>query len=438
MGRSTLGTRRWRLAASAIALTATIGFAPDASAAAPVLQGSFAGATDAFFGYSAAVSGSTVAIGAWNDANGNGAVYVYAQSGSTWALQQRPVVALDGTSGDQFGYALALSGNTLLVGAPSRNQGLGAAYVFVQSGSSWVQTQEITVSNGSTNAGFGSSVALSGSTAIIGAPGQLGMTGAAYVFTLGSTWQLAQEFAGGGASGDQFGFSVGVSPDATTAVVGAFGASNRTGAAYVLTYSGASWTTPGQIGQALLHASDGQPQDSFGYSVAASNGEILVGAYQNTSTTPGAAYVFTGSGASWSQRAKLVPMDGVNGDFFGYSVALSGNTALVGAYEKAGTSGGAYLFAGSGASWSQEAELSAPSAGQSFGYSVGVSGSNVAVGAISAASFAGEAYLYAPQGAPPPPPPSVPALGHRANVLWLTLSLAVAGAIACRRARGRA
>lgn len=433
MSRSTIRARRTPLVGGILAL-AIVAMARDARAAGPSSQSSIAGTTGAFLGYSVAVSGTTAAVGAMNDDGGNGAVYVYVQTGSSWSLQQE-VVASHGSSDDQFGYAVALSGDTLLVGASSGNQGQGAAYIFVRSGAVWSQAQELTETSGGANDGFGSSVALAltsngtNGAAVVGAPGKFGSMGAADVYTLSSTWQFAEEFVGTSA-GDQFGFSVGVSPDATTAVVGAYGASNRRGEAYVLTKSGATWAT---ANQAIIQATGGQPQDSFGYSVAAADGEVLIGAYQNTSTTPGAAYVFTGSGTSWTQQAKLTPSDGANGDFFGYSVALDGNTAFVGAYEKAGTSGAAYVFTGSGPSWAQGPELTPPSPGQSFGYSVAVSGTNEVAGAISATNFAGAAYLYGSSGSPP-----APALAGRAHVLWLALSLAMAGAIASRRARGRA
>jgi hypothetical protein len=201
------------------------------------------------------------------------------------------------------------------------------------------------------------------------------------------------------------------------------------GEVYLFTKSGASWATPAQ---ALIQAADGQTKDAFGYSVAAGNGEVLVGAYQNGSTSPGAAYVFAGNGTSWSQQTKLVPSDGVNGDFFGYSVALSGNTALVGAYEKAMQTGAAYVFTSTGGAWAQT-EVSAPAAGQSFGYSVALSGTVAAVGTTG--NNSDMLYIYGLATSPPPP---APALGRRGNAAWLALGLAFVGAMLSRRSRGGA
>ena len=429
-----MARRASRAMVGAIALGASVVAVSDARAAGPpaTLEGSFAGATDAFLGYSVAVSGNTVAVGAWNDAGGNGAAYVFVQNGSAWSLQQQ-LTASDGAFEDQFGYVVALSGDTLLVGAGNRNNGQGAVYAFTRTGSGRHQAQELTSADGVAGDCFGCAIALSGTTAIVGANGRVGSTGGAYIFTQTSSWQLATELAGG-APNDEFGFAVGLSADATTAVAGAFGASNNTGEAHVFTKSGTTWATHQQ---AILQPSDIQAQASFGYSVAVESGEVLVGAFQSASTSPGAAYVFTGSGTSWSQQTKLVPSDGINGDFFGYSVALSGNSAFVGAPEKAGTTGAAYLFTNAGGSVWTQGEVGAPAAGQSFGYSVALSGPIAAVGAFSADNDSGELYVYG-LAAGPPPPPAAPALGGRANVAWLALALGFFGAISSRRAQERA
>jgi hypothetical protein len=420
-----------------LALAAVLATSPDAAAGAPYApQGSVQGSSDAFAGYAVAVAGNTTAVGAFNDpgdagdagdagaSDGNGAVYVFVQSGSTWALQQK-LVASDAAASDEFGYSVALSGDTLLIGAPGKNDGV--AYAFNRSGGAWAQAQEIAATDGTgSDDCFGCSIAVQGSTAVFGAPGRLGNVGAAYVYGLMGTWQYENEFLGSNA-GDLFGFSVGLSPDATTAVAGIPGASNETGEADVFTKSGPSWSSPTQV---TLQAADGRPLDTFGYSVSAGNGEILIGAYQSQST--GAAYVFTGGGTAWSLQSKLLPSDGTGGDFFGYAVALSGTTALIGAHEKGGQRGAAYVFASStSGAWTQS-ELAAPGAGQSFGYSVALSGANAVVGAFSADNDSGAAYFY---GAPPAL--VAPALGRPLHVLWLALSLTMVGATVLRRTRWR-
>jgi hypothetical protein len=176
-------------------------------------------------------------------------------------------------------------------------------------------------------------------------------------------------------------------------------------------------------------ASDGASGDRFGYAVAAGSGTVLVGAYQ--AGGPGAAYVFMQGGGAWTQAQKLVPADPTGTDYFGASVALSGNTAVVGAYEHGGAtgSGAAYVFTNGAAGWQAPQELVGPTGGQLFGYSVAVSGATVAVGAFGASNDSGAAYLFATA------PPAVPVLGSGAPVLMI-LVLGAVGSLAMRRRRG--
>jgi hypothetical protein len=414
--------RVWLLATCALTLVE----ASDAKAAGGstfALQGSEAGSTDAFFGYSAAIDGNTAVVGALND-GGKGAAYVFLRSGTTWALQQQ-LTAADGASGDQFGYSVAVSGNTAVVGAVAKGSSQGYVYVFGRTGVAWTQEQEFTAADGVANDCFGCSVAVRGTTAVVGTPQKSGGTGAAYVFTAsGSVWQQQQEFKGQ-ASGDSFGFSVALSPDATTALIGAYGASSELGKAYALTMAG-TWANPPQ--QAILTAADGQAHDRFGYSVSADSGTLLIGAYQNAGQ--GAAYLFTGSGTAWSQQTKLVAADGAANDLFGYSVALSGNTAVAGAYEKSGPAGpgAAYVFTNAAGTWTQQ-EVSASGTGQYFGYSVAASGTTAVVGGFGASSDSGEAYFFASNLL------AAPALGNRWNLVALTLLLAALGSFAGWRNR---
>ncbi len=290
------------------------------------------------------------------------------------ALQQAEVSASDGVAYSYFGYSVAISGDTALVGAPAAlgmNIGPGTAYVFVRSGSSWVQQAELTPSDGVLDDQFGYSVAVSGDVALdgddalVGAPmhqvSGVDYQGAAYLFTRsGSSWsQQAELTADDGASGDRFGYSVSLSGQ--SALVGALyhqvGDNDAQGAAYVFSGSGSSWSQ-----QAELTADDGAAYDELGVATALSGDTALVGAYGSDSQQ-GAAYVFTRSGSSWSQQAELSAGDGVAGDRFGNAVALSGGTALVSAVRHAVGSnsqqGAAYVFTRSGAGWGQQDELTA-------------------------------------------------------------------------------
>jgi hypothetical protein len=397
----------------------------DARAAGPpyAQQGAPTGASGAFFGYSVALDGATAVVGAMGDNGGLGAAYVYTRSGSAWTLQQE-LTAADGASNDQFGYAVAVSGDTALIGADGKGSGQGYVYAFVRSGTAWSLQQEFTSSDGASNDCFGCALGLSGTTAVIGAPGRLGGTGAAYVFTSSGTWTQQQELLGSGST-DSFGFSVAASPDGSAAVVGAFGVATETGRAYVFTRNGTWSQAPTQ---ATLAAADGAVHDRFGYSVGAGAGTALVGAYGNSGK--GAAYVFSGSGASWALQSKLVASDGAAGDLFGASVSLGGNTAVVGAYEKPTTNGpgAAYVFTNTGGAWAQSVVAPSPPAPY-FGYAVAASGTTAVVGAFGASNDNGAAYFFAPSAA------LAPAIDGWA-ALALALALAAVG-VSVGRPRGR-
>jgi hypothetical protein len=294
------------------------------------------------------------------------------------------------------------------VGAPYHSVGSngeqGAAYVFVKSGGTWIQQAELTASDGAELDKFGTSVAVSGSTAVVGAwahaVGSNYEQGAAYVFVeSGGTWiQQAELIASDGAIGDEFGWSVAVS--GSTAVVGAF--DKAVGAAYVFVDSGGTWTQ-----QAELEASD-EGGDRFGWSVALYGTTALVGAPTHqvgSNSQQGAAYVFAQSGVTWNQQAELTASDGAWGDQFGSSVAVNGSTIAVGAPHHPSSPpppynsgpGAAYMFAKSDATWRQQGELLAADGGQ-FGVSVAVSGSTTVVGANDELFLRGAVHVFSSSG----------------------------------------
>ena len=232
--------------------------------------------------------GTTALVGAWGKHGNTGAAYIFVQSGGAWS-QQAELTAGDGVSGDSFGYAVALSGDgaTALIGAYGRHSTTGAAYVFVRGGSVWSQQAELTAGDGTTSDNFGRAVALSGdgSTALVGAYFKDRGAGAAYAFVRsGSVWSQQQELTGADtASGDFFGRAVALSSDGNTALVGAYGRSSGAGAAYTFTRSGVSWSQ-----QQELSASDAASGDHFGFAVTLSGdgSTALVGAY-NRAGAPG-------------------------------------------------------------------------------------------------------------------------------------------------------
>jgi uncharacterized repeat protein (TIGR01451 family) len=369
------------------------------------------------FGHSVAIDGDTVVVGTPFQTFQSGSAYVFARSGSVWALQQK-LVASDAAPTDQFGFAVSLSADTAIVGAHQAGTagglGAGAAYVFVRSGTFWSQQQKLVAADGAADDSFGRSVAVSGETAVVGEPfdDNLGGTnaGSAYVFArLGTLWIPQQKLvASDGVATAQFGTSV--SLDGDTAVVGANGDDPpglpNAGSAYVFLRSGTVWSE-----QQKLLVSDGAPEDRLGYSVSISGDTVVAGARLDDvlgSLDAGSADVFVRSGTAWSEQQKLVAtVSGAAFELFGTSVSISGDTAVIGA-ERDATAGGmdagaAYVFVRSGTAWSEQQKLMASDggAGHFFGGSVSISGDTLVVGARLAPSpggSAGAAYVFTRSG----------------------------------------
>jgi len=313
------------------------------------------GAANDSFGISVSVSGDTALVGAWgDDDNGtaSGSAYVFVRNGGTWA-QQAKLLAIDGWAGDLFGVAVSVSGDTALVGAykdDDNGSDSGSAYVFVRNGSTWTEQAKLLASDGAALDYFGLPVSVSGDTALVGAyrdDDNGSESGSAYVFVRnGGTWTWqAKLLASDGAADDQFGRAVSVSGD--TALVGAALDDDNggdSGSAYVFVRNGGTWTW-----QAKLLAGDGARIDLFGIDVSVSGDTALVGAGydDDNGSFSGSAYVFVRNGSTWTQQAKLLASDGTLFDYFGVAVSVSGDTALVGAYQdndNGGSSGSAYVF----------------------------------------------------------------------------------------------
>jgi hypothetical protein len=368
------------------------------------------------FGSHVATSGDTAIVGApYHDTAGkisSGAAYVFSRAAGVWT-QRAVLSAADGAAGDWFGCAVAVSGDTALIGTdphdiPGGRGGFdGAAYVFTRSAGSWTQQAKLISADGAGYDGFGSSVALSDDTALVGAmirDSTGAYAGAAYVFTRAAgTWtQQAELTAADGASQDLFGFAVALSGD--TALVGApqhdaaglFDA----GAAYVFARADGVWTQ-----QKELIASDGTATDLFGYAVALSAGTALIGAPSRDVSgmaSAGAAYVFTRAARAWKQQAELIARDCAADDDFGWAVAVSGDTALVGApfHDTAVVNtGAAYVFTRAAGAWAQREKLidSDGAEGDYFGDTVALAGHTALVGspfqAVAGKTGAGAAYV---------------------------------------------
>jgi hypothetical protein len=374
------------------------------------------------FGFSVAISGETVVVGAHRAASEQGSAYVFVRSGEVWSQQQK-LEASDPASGDNFGLSVAISGETIVVGAPfaggAAGSDQGSAYVFVRSGEVWSQQQKLAASDPAPDDQFGFSVAISGETLVVGARSAAFEQGSAYVFVRsGEVWSQQQKLlASDAASGDFFGFSVAINGE--TVVVGAPGdggaAGPSQGSAYVFVRSGEVWSQ-----QQKLLAADAASRALFGSSVAISGETVVVGAPSDPGVgAPGSAYVFVRSGEVWSQQQKLEAADAAQFDRFGTSVAISGETVVVGA-PGASDQGSAYVFVGSGGVWSQEQKLEASDAAGDdvFGTSVAISGETVVVGTPFDDRAEGSAYVFVPE-TPETPIDTPPTITLKAPIsLW--------------------
>ena len=320
------------------------------------------GATLDSFGWSVALSGDTVLIGAdQNDDNGqaSGSVYVFTLTGTTWT-QQALLLPLDGAAGDRFGYAVALAGDTAFIGAVMDENQTGAVYVFNRTGTTWIQQQKLTAPDGAVGDDFGVSISPSGDTVLIGANwnddnGE--KSGSAYVFIRnGTIWTYqALLLPSDGVADDRFGYAISLSGD--TALIGAWNDDSAKGSAYIFTRSGTTWTE-----QQKLYAPDGEAGDNFGIAVALDGNTALIGAQYDSENgaNSGSVFVFINSGTNWIQQAKLLAKDGAAMDIFGCPVFLDGDTALIGAAyddDTGANSGSAYIFTRTGTTWTQQAKL---------------------------------------------------------------------------------
>jgi hypothetical protein len=399
---------------------------------------------DAKFGSSLGMSDDVLAVGATYESSTTtnaGAVYIFSHSGTNWS---GPIYlqASNTRAHAHFGASLALSTDTLTVGAPNESSGAkgiggdkfdssaagsGAVYVFTRSGGSWGQEMYIKASNTSVYSGFGSSLAIDGDTLAVGAPGEPSGngqqtdttapdSGAVYVFTRsGGVWTQQAYIKASNISASRFGTATALRGD--TLAVGAVGESSgngiptdisarNAGAVYIFTRSGTTWSQ-----QAYLKSPKPQIDAFFGGSVAMAADTVAIGAAGESrsaapgDTNAGAVFVFTRSGANWSLQSSVRASNTAPEDEFGGAVALtddklvvgatgesSGSTGINGGQLNLGTprSGAVYVYTRSGTSWAQSAFVKASNtrADSFFGRSVALRGETLAVGADGESSNA--------------------------------------------------
>jgi len=395
------------------------------------------------FGQAVAISGNYAIVGApYEDGEGNstpgcGAAYIFERDGSgNWIQNLNILRASNLGASDGFGLSVAISGNYAIVGAyneagPSNaTAGCGAAYIFERDGSgNWIQYPIILRAN-NLDAGdnFGYSVSISGNYAIVGARYEAGegnaaaYSGAAYVFERNDSgnWFQKPIFRSSNLdAGDRFGTSVAISGN--YAIVGAYneaGEGNATagcGAAYIFERNGSGNWIQNPI---ILRASNLDSQDIFGISVAISGNYAIVGAYQEDGTSNtnncGAAYIFERDGSGNWAETKILRASNLNlNNWFGQTVAISGNYAIVGTTQVNSSAGAAYMFERSTAgSWTEKKIIQSSNleSGDLFSGSVAISGNYAIVGAYSedgssnATGTSGAAYIYSANLTPNPTP----------------------------------
>jgi len=352
------------------------------------LKGSDTVAQDGF-GVSVAISGATVVAGAPGYAKSAGRAYVFVRTGDSWK-QAAELKGSDTAAGDYFGYSVVISGTTIVVGSPGHAKDAGRVYVFTATAGGWQQDAELKGSDTAAGDYFGYSVVVSGTTIGVGAPGHAKTAGRVYLFTKArASWKQSAELKGSDTTtADGFGYAVAIS--GTTAAVGAPVYTKNTGRAYVFTDTKSSWKQTAE-----LKGADTVGEDGFGVSVAVSGTTAVVGA-DGHAKGAGRAYVFTNSVGGWKQSAELKGADTVGEDGFGISVVLAGTTLIVGAPDHAKLAGRAYVFTGMASAWTQTGEMKGADtvANDGFGVSVALSGTTAVVSAPDRASDAGRAYVF--------------------------------------------
>lgn len=307
------------------------------------------------------------------------------------AVETSIVTSPTPTAGADVSYAVSLDGTELAIGAPGENAIAGAVYSVDCSTLPCAAPLRIAPSDIVAGDAFGTAVGVSGDTLIATAPGP--EPGAAYVFvSSGSGWvQQARLVPSGGTSGERFGLSASVSGDRLA--VGADKAGAGAGAVYVFVRNGTTWTQ-----EARLTAADATLQDALGSSVSLDADTLVAGApfkrgFALGSYANGAAYVFARDAGGWSQQAKLLAASSANGDLFGLAVNVVGSRVLIGAPYALISQGAAYVFDRSASAWTQTAALTAAAGaqGDEFGWSVAQSDANILVGAPFAGQLAGAA-----------------------------------------------
>ncbi len=382
---------------------AATGYAEDGKLL-PVVSGSGANV-----GQAVAIDGNTAVVAAPGEDLGLGAVHVFEWSDSGWQHKARLTVS-NGVSGDWFGSSVAISGNVIVVGGStddnSSGTDAGTVYLYVKPAIGWedmTESMELIADDAAEKRTFGTSVAIAGTTLVVGASGHESgnYSGAVYVFQgSGTNWtQVARLTASDGRNGDLLGFSLDLYEE--TIAAGAYGKAQKTGAVYVFRKPATGWRDANE--DVILVAQDHSAGDQFGYGLAIDGEHILVGADRDDDSGEDGGAVYLFSGADWSQQKKFVPEDGFDDQGFGYAVDIFGGTAIVGALlddDKGKNSGSVYVYEVSSGALTYREKLVASDgdAEDRFGSSVAMTGGKFLIGAytdtVEGEQNSGSAYVF--------------------------------------------
>jgi len=386
-------------AAMVVVLLAVVGTPAAAQSSFNVQQTLSPSTASTRYGNGVDIDGNRAVVGAPFDnplpsPYASGAAYVYVKSGATWTVQQR-IVASDPQAEAMFGWAVAVSGNTVFIGAPSGITGAGnprpgAVYVFELSGSTWTQTAKITPSNGFTLDSFGQNIEADGNRIIVGAPAATGSGGKAYVFTRsGGGWTQTELVPPSVFANDRYGSGVGLS--GTTACVGAplHLEGGQRGVVHIYEESGGIWTLQQRV-------FPGTSASSAGVACAVDQNTLVIGdTLPSGVPNAGTAYVFTRSGTVWSLQQQVNPSDAETRGF-GRVVDVVGDTAIVSAPDSnlnaatPGTygHGQVYVFGRSGGTWTERQKVRPPTLNQRIEL-----GSDVVLDATGVTLFVGARHI---------------------------------------------
>jgi hypothetical protein len=347
------------------------------------------------FGSAAAVDGDWMVVAAPTDAgaseSGAGSVYVFERSGNSWTHFQTLSV---GTGFQyRFGWSVAISGDVIVVGAPGDSSERGAAYVFEHTGTVWTQTRKLTASDASSFDYFGRAAAVSGANIVVGAPGadlSSMNAGAAYVFARsGNNWEETKKLLPPTPlmNGE---FGAAVAADTGSIVIG-----SMSDEVFVFEPSGIDWSLEKQISAASVGAGSNR---TFGSAVSVDGRFVAVGAPESTQSAAGRVFVLDRD-KSWAS-AELGASSAGAGDGFGFSLGLKNRRLVVGAYQLGDNAGGAYFFEYGGEDWSGPTALDGhlPAAMEYMGISVAISLDSIVVGGLGAdddGTESGAAHVWA-------------------------------------------